>query len=695
MVYKRDGRLVEFDASKIREACRKAGASSFTANMISNTLSEKSDDNLTVENIQDEVERELMKYEPDVARAYIRYRDKRTKMRGRDRSTLISEIVDVKNSNLARDNANMNAYTPAGMMYKFGSIIAQQYTRDNLLSEETNRAIDQNYIHIHDLDYYPMKAVNCLQHPLDRVLEGFRANHAANRSAKRIESAATMAAISLQTVQNEMFGGQAIPAFDFYLAPYVYLTYKEECEKIGIEPYPEIKDYYAETNNVGQDKALQNTVKRVYQAMEGFIHNMNDMHSRGGNQTVFSSINYGTDTSAEGRCIMKELLLSTEKGVGNGETALFPIQVFKVKAGVNLNLDDPNYDLFKMACRVTTRRFFPNFLNLDATYNQDPLWKADDPKRYLHEVATMGCRTRVYKDRFGMSTSVGRGNLSFTTLNLVRLALEAKKDCQGGEDTIDRFFDLLTHYCDLVAEQLHDRYLFQASAYKFQFPLLMDKMWNGCEELNSNDTVEEAIKHGTLAIGYIGLAEALIVLTGHHHGESDDAQQLGLDIVKYIRLRCDQYSDDYDLNYTCFATPAEGLSGKFVPKDRADFGVIEHVTDKEYYTNSNHVPVWYPCTMYKKLQIEAPYHELTNAGHIVYAEFDGDASHNPQAVEAFVKGMVQTNAGYGSINHTRGRCLDCGWETADADVNECPICGGHHIDFIQRITGRRNSQCCQ
>lgn len=286
-----------------------------------------------------------------------------------------------------------------------------------------------------------------------------------------------------------------------------------------------------------------------------------------------------------------------------------------------------------------------------------------------------------------MSTSVGRGNLSFTTLNLVRLALEAKQECEGEEDALDRFFDLLTHYCDLIAEQLHDRYLFQASAYKFQFPLLMDKMWNGCEELDSNDTVEEAIKHGTLAIGYIGLAEALIVLTGHHHGESDDAQKLGLMIVRYIRMRCDQYSDDYDLNYTCFATPAEGLSGKFVPKDREDFGVIEHVTDKEYYTNSNHVPVWYPCTMYKKLQIEAPYHELTNAGHIVYAEFDGDASHNPQAVEAFVRGMVQTNAGYGSINHTRGRCMDCGWETADADVNECPICGGHHIDFIQRITG--------
>lgn len=390
MVIKRDGRTVEFDSSKIREACRKAGAASFTSNLVANAIADRADDDLTVEQIQDEVERGLMKYEPDVARAYIRYRDKRTKMRGRDHNTLISEIVDVKGTNLARDNANMNAYTPAGMMYKFGSIISQKYARDFLLSERTNKAIDGNYIHVHDLDYYPMKAVNCLQHPLDRVLEGFRANHAANRGAKRIESAATMAAISLQTVQNECFGGQAIPAFDFYLAPYVYLTYKEECEKIGIEPYPEIKDYYAPTNNVGQDKALQNTVNRVYQAMEGFVHNMNDMHSRGGNQTVFSSINYGTDTSAEGRCIMRELLLSTEKGVGNGETAIFPIQVFKVKAGINLNPDDPNYDLFKLACRVTTRRFFPNFLNLDATYNRDPLWKADDQERYLHEVATMG-----------------------------------------------------------------------------------------------------------------------------------------------------------------------------------------------------------------------------------------------------------------------------------------------------------------
>lgn len=695
MVIKRDGAQVEFDPAKIVVACQKAGATEHTAKKVADEISLRVSGDIEVEEIQDNVERALMEYEPDVAKRYIKYRDHRNKMRGRDANILISQIVDVKGSNLSRDNANMNAYTPAGMMYKFGSIASQQYAKENLLSDEVLQAMKDNIIHVHDLDYYAMRAVNCLQHPLDKVLTGFRANHAANRGAKRIESAATMAAISLQTVQNEMFGGQAIPAFDFYLAPYVYLTYKEECAHRGITPLGHVDDYYAQSVDSLQKECMDATVRRVHQAMEGFIHNMNDMHSRAGNQTVFSSINYGTDTSAEGRCIMKELLLSTEQGVGDGETAIFPIQIFKFKKGVNLFEGDPNYDLFKLACRVTTRRFFPNFENLDATYNQHDAWRADDPERYMYEPATMGCRTRVFEDRFGMKTSVGRGNLSFTTINLVRLAFMAKRDAVEPETAVERFFAYLVKYADLVANQLRDRYLSQCSAHKYQFPLLMGKMWKGCEKLKENDTLESVLKHGTLGIGFIGLAEALIVLTGHHHGESEEAQKLGLKIVGEINYIAKWYSEEYDLNYSCFATPAEGLSGKFVPKDREDFGIVEHVTDKDYYTNSNHVPVWFKCTMYKKLCIEAPYHELTKGGHIVYAEFDGDAAKNPLAVEQFVVGMHAKNAGYGSINHTRGRCLDCGWETADADINECPVCGGHNIDFIQRITGRRNSQCCQ
>lgn len=391
MVIKRDGKKVIFNPYNIQLAVKKAGGSDATQSLVSDAVTREClPRDVSVEQIQDMVIRELMKLEPDVAERYILYREHRNKMRGRKQYDLFTDIIDVKGSNLARDNANMNAYTPSGMMYKFAAITSQQYAKDYLLSDETKQAVADNILHVHDLDYYPTKAVNCLQHPLDRLLKnGFRANHAANRPVQRIESAATMAAISLQTVQNEMFGGQAIPAFDFYLAPYVRKTYEEECEKLSIIPQ-KVSDYYAKSYDLRQTTAKQNTVARVHQAMEGFIHNMNDMHSRGGNQVVFSSINYGTDTSPEGRCLMKELLLATDEGVGNGETALFPIQIFKTKKGVNLNPEDPNYDLFQLSCRVTTKRFFPNFINLDATFNQHPAWEKDDPERYMYETATMG-----------------------------------------------------------------------------------------------------------------------------------------------------------------------------------------------------------------------------------------------------------------------------------------------------------------
>ena len=440
----------------------------------------------------------------------------------------------------------------------------------------------------------------------------------------------------------------------------------------------------------GEERALQHamnqTVSRVHQAMEAFIHNMNTIHSRGGNQVVFSSINYGTDTSAEGRCIIRELLHSTYEGVGNGATAIFPIQIWKKKTGISYKPEDPNYDLYCLACKVTARRFFPNFVNLDATFNQHELWRADDPKRYLYEVATMGCRTRVFENRFGPKTSIGRGNLSFSTINIVRIAIECMA-IKDPEERIRRFFNRLDDVLEITARQLNDRFNFQKTALAKQFPLVMSELWNGAEKLGPNDRVESVINQGTLGIGFIGLAECLIALTGKHHGESAESQALGLRIVSHMRSRANEFSERYHHNYSILATPAEGLSGKFTAKDRKSFGVIPGVTDKIYYTNSNHVPVYYKCSPRHKAKIEAPYHELTTGGHIFYVEIDGDATHNPQAIMDIVDLMDKYNIGYGSVNHNRNRCMDCGYEDASTDLEECPHCHSRNIDKLQRITG--------
>ena len=413
---------------------------------------------------------------------------------------------------------------------------------------------------------------------------------------------------------------------------------------------------------------------------------MNTIHSRGGNQVVFSSINYGTDTSAEGRCIIRELLNSTYEGVGNGATAIFPIQIWKKKRGVNYVDGDPNYDLYKLACKVTARRFFPNFVNLDATFNHHDKWNADDPQRYLYEIATMGCRTRVFEDRFGEKTSVGRGNLSFSTINIVRLAIECM-NIADREERIERFFQRLDSLLELTARQLCDRFDFQKSALVKQFPLLMSKLWVHSDELRPDETIEPVINHGTLGIGFIGLAECLVALTGKHHGESPEAQRLGLRIVSHMRSRANEFSERYNHNFSILATPAEGLSGKFTAKDRKTFGIIPGITDKTYYTNSNHVPVYYHCSPRHKAQVEGPYHELTRGGHIFYVEIDGDATHNPQAIMDIVDLMDSNNIGYCSVNHNRNRCLDCGYEDATDGLTECPNCHGHHIDRLQRITG--------
>lgn len=596
---------------------------------------------------------------------------------------ILDSIINLENNDITRENANTDPSTPSGIMMKFASLMGKEYAHDYLLSDEARKAVDDNLIHIHDLDYYGTKSLTCLQHPLDKILSGgFVISDGTARPCKRIETAQALAAISIQTVTNEQHGGQGIPAFDFYMAPYVKTTYLEECEKLRIEP-EEVNDYYSESEDDLHTKAREFTVKRVHQAMEAFIHNLNTMRSRGGGQVPFSSINYGTDTSPEGRLVMRELLNCTYEGVGNGQTAMFPIHIFKLKKGVNTDEEDPNYDLLQLACKVTAKRFFPNFINLDAPFNQHEKWNANDPNRYMYETATMGCRTRVFENRHGEKTSVGRGNLSFTTINLPRLALMSKGDYAY-------FLELLEETVDIAVRQLVDRYKFQGTALKKQFPMLMSGSWLGSEKLqNPDDFVAEVLKQGTLSVGFIGLAECLIALTGHHHGEDYKSQQLGLKIVTEMRDRCKYWANKLDLNISLLATPAEGLSGKFVPKDRKDFGVIKNVTDRDYYTNSNHVPVWYKCTMEHKMEIEAPYHPLTLAGHIAYVEFDGDAAKNPEAVMDFIKLIRRKNIGYASVNHTRSRCLDCGFENADADLEVCPNCGSENIDTIQRITGRQ------
>ena len=707
LVEKRDGRVVGYNEEKIKAAIRKAmlttemGEDESLIEKITDRIGMTGSERMTVESIQDRVEIELMKSSrKDVAKRYIAYRDQRSIARRAKTRDIFLEIIEAKNNDVTRENANMNTDTPAGMMMKFASETTKPFVDDYLLSPDVKQAVKNNYLHIHDKDYYPTKSLTCVQHPLDRILEyGFMAGHGESRPAKRIETASVIACISLETAQNEMHGGQAIPAFDFYLAPFVRKSYIEEVkclealtgQDLSHLYDAEIEDYL-KTDLAGlegdarfQQHAINKTVDRVHQSMEAFIHNMNTIHSRGGNQVVFSSINYGTDTSAEGRCVIRELLISTYEGVGNGATAIFPIQIWKKKRGVSYLPEDRNYDLYRLACKVAARRFFPNFLNLDATFNQDKDWRADDPKRYIHEVATMGCRTRVFENRFGPKTSIGRGNISFSTVNIVRIAIELM--CiKDKEERIERFFQKLDEVLDVTAKQLDERFNFQKTALAKQFPLVMSALWNGADQLGPNDTIEAVINQGTLGIGFIGLAECLIALIGKHHGESEEAQALGLRIVSHMRSRVNEYCEKYQHNYSVLATPAEGLSGKFTRKDRKTFGIIPGVTDKEYYTNSNHVPVYYHCSPRHKAKIEAPYHELTGGGHIFYVEIDGDATHNEEAIQQIVDMMDKYNMGYGSVNHNRNHCPRCGYENADKNQTHCPKCG-EKFETIQRITG--------
>lgn len=583
-------------------------------------------------------------------------------------------VLQAKDSDLKRDNANINGDSPMGAMLQYGANSAKEYNLEYLVKPEIAELHRSGWLHIHDLDFYAW-TTTCTQIELRKLFKnGFNTGHGHLRQPKSIGSYAALAAIAIQSNQNDQHGGQSVVDFDYAMAEGVRYTYdkyyKEACAIVneleaGNDKLPWVLDY-----------ALKKTTRDTYQAMEGFVHNLNTMHSRAGAQVPFSSINYGTDTSWEGRLAIEQLLLATEAGLGQGETPIFPIQIFRVKEGINYNPEDPNYDLFKLAMRVSAKRLFPNFAFIDAPFNLQ-YYKSGHPET---EVAYMGCRTRVMGNVYDPTREVapGRGNLSFTSINLPRLGIESK-----GEMLI--FFDLLRKMLNKAMEQLLDRYEIQASRVARNFPFLMGEgVWMDSDKLGADDEVREVLKHGTLSIGFCGLAECLVALTGEHHGESQSSQKLGLKIVKYIRDYCDAKSQELHMNVTCLATPAESLSGRLLRADKAKYGVIKGVTDREYYTNSFHVPVYYQLPAMQKIDIEAPYHALTNAGHISYVELDGDPTKNLAAFERIVRHMKEAGIGYGSINHPVDRDPLCGYNGIINDI--CPCCGRtEHIEIKEKI----------
>ena len=716
-VVKRDGRIVGFNEEKIVTAIRKAmlhtdkGEDMQLIRQITDHISFKGEPQMTVEAIQDAVELELMaSSRKDVAQKYIAYRNQRSVARKAKTRDMFLEIINIKSNDITRENANMNADTPAGMMMKFSSETTKPFVDDYLLSEEVKEAVSNNYLHIHDKDYYPTKSLTCVQHPLDRILKyGFSAGHGESRPAKRIETASILGCISLETAQNEMHGGQSVPNFDYAMADGVKKTYAKEYYTwlaasmrleagiddgqaaaiiarakseiteelrianmdaygkalLALKPEGISEEDLKKAHDFAVAEALKTTEKQTHQAMEALIHNLNTMNSRAGAQVPFSSVNYGTDTSEEARMVIRNLLTATEDGLGGGETPIFPVQIFKVKEGVNFNPGDPNYDLFQLALKTSAQRLFPNFSFIDAPFNLQYYRPGD----YNTEVAYMGCRTRVMGNVYDPTKEVtcGRGNLSFTSINLPRLGIEAHGD-------IDKFFKSLDDMIDLVIRQLMHRFKIQCSKVVRNYPFLMGQgIWIDSEHLDMDDSVAEVLKHGTLSVGFIGLAETLKALTGKHHGESEASQKLGLEIIGHMRNRMDEESRKTGLNFTLLATPAEGLSGRFVRIDQKKYGKIPGVTDREYYTNSFHVPVYYPIKAYKKIQLEAPYHALTNAGHISYVELDGDTCKNLKAFESVIRYMKEQGIGYGSVNHPVDRDPVCGYTGVIDDI--CPRCG--------------------
>lgn len=773
VVLKRDDTPVSYDPQRIRAAISKAyQADGSEPDMSVINVIVRSIDaaiqisgRMGVEEIQDRVEKELMRYNPHVAQLYIHYRHKRDKARWERMNLkgMFDPIVNVEPCELNRSNANMSAHTPAGQMMTFASELARKDAISGRLSYAYGMQHATGEIHIHDLDYYPTKTTTCLQYDLGALYEnGFRTKNGSVRTPQNIQSYATLATIVFQTNQNEQHGGQAIPAFDFFMAPGVRKSFHKHLSQKLVYTYQDIYGFELSEHEeeslerrirailwerevaLGDDHATQSVLDEItrildiqltsaglhlalreavrltkidtHQAMEGFLHNLNTMHSRGGNQVVFSSINYGTDVSPEGRMLMRALLKATEEGLGKKETPIFPIQIFKLKKGVSfsdadlakalndwqgaldgkLEFEAPNFDLFVEACRTTAHALFPNFLNLDAPFNFDPEWRADDPKRYYHEVATMGCRTRVYENINGPRTSVGRGNLSFTSINMPRLAIEARMAAEreafnAGEEKIQAlakiyFLDKLEEKARLVGNQLYERYKFQQTAYAFQFPFMMtNNVWKGGGDLKPDDMVGEVISQGTLAIGFIGGHNAMVALFGEGHGRSQKSWDTLYEALLLMNKVAKEYKERYHLNYSVIATPAEGLSGRFTKLDRKKYGTIPGVTDRDYYVNSFHIDVREPISMQEKIRKEAPFHALTLGGHITYVELDGETKKNSSSIARIVKMMIDNGIGYGSINHPVDTCRGCGYKGVIHD--KCPVCASDQITRIRRITG--------
>ena len=728
-IIKRDGRVVLYDQSKIAAAILRAlevsgDGNAADAARVANDVQRDLESQFSaqkapdIEAIQDAVEKQLMNHGfSAAAKAYILYRANRTRAREANTSLMktIDEItnIDARISDMKRDNANIDGNTAMGSMLQIGAAGAKAYNEMYLLRPEHAKAYREGDIHIHDFDFYSLTTTCCQIDILKLFHGGFSTGHGYLREPNSIASYAALAAIAIQSNQNDQHGGQSIPNFDYGMAEGVAKTYRKAYMRLLKEALEDrldledengyIKDIvmaaessFGETvrmeNRDGFDatvaeglckrydlsreaadgliararkRALKKAERDTYQAMEGFVHNLNTMHSRAGAQTPFSSINYGTDTTPEGRMVIRNILLALEAGLGHGETCIFPIHIFKVKEGVNYNEDDPNYDLFRLSCRVSAKRLFPNYTFLDAPYNLQYYV----PGRPETEVATMGCRTRVMGNVYDPSRQIAysRGNLSFTSINLPRLAIEA-----AGDEKL--FYEKLEHMLELVAQQLLDRFEIQAAKHIYNYPFLMGQgVWLDSDHLTLQDDLREVLKHGTLSIGFIGLAEALTSLYGKHHGEDEAVQAKGIEILTFMRNYCDNKSQELKMNFTLLATPAEGLSGRFIRMDKKRYGKIPGVTDREYYTNSFHIPVWYPISVYDKIRLEGPYHALCNAGHISYVELDGDTAHNVEAFETVVRHMHDCGVGYGSINHPVDRDPICGYVGIIGDV--CPRCG--------------------
>ena len=738
-VVKRDGRKVNFNAERIAKSIYKAansigGQDYSRSKELSEIVYKKLDkiqqnNQIDASRIYDVVKEVLIEEgHESTLKAYMFFRERRDKVRERNLPIIKTyeklTFKDSKDSDVKRENANINADTAMGTMLKYGSEGAKNFYQLCVLKPEHAQAHKNGDIHIHDLDFLTLTTTCCQIDLLKLFKDGFCTGEGFLREPQSIGSYAALAAIAIQSNQNDQHGGQSIPNFEYAMAKGVKVTYKKEhlknltkaIELLTDEKEPEKFASYI-VKSIKYDKDLlatykdsngylkverqylskyldKNIIKKVqefcvkytekevekatYQAMEAFIHNLNTMHSRAGAQVPFSSINYGLDTSPEGRLVMKELLYATEAGLGNGETPIFPIQIFRVKDGINYNPTDPNYDIFKLSCRVSAKRLFPNFSFIDAPFNLKYYRRGD----YNSEVAYMGCRTRVMANVYDPSKEVtcGRGNLSFTSINLPRLGIEAKGD-------INKFFELLDEKMDLVIDQLKARFEIQANKHVYNYPFLMEQhVWLDSEKLKNTDKVGEVLKHGTLTVGFIGLAETLKALIGKHHGESEEARELGLKIITHMRQRVDEESQKEKINFTLLATPAEGLSGRFVKMDKKKYGIIDGVTDREYYTNSFHIPVYYKISAFNKIKIEAPYHELTNGGHISYVELDGDPTKNLQAFEQIIRCMKESGIGYGSINHPVDRDPICGFTGIIKDV--CPCCGRKEFEEIEKVSER-------